>query len=95
MFCVHVGCVFAELLTGQALWPGRSDMDQLHIIMKTQGDLIPHHVEVFHQNAYYGGRSLNLPDRRVSDTHTHTHAHTQIHIIKYTTDMMYTCTCSG
>ena len=57
-------------------------MDQLHIIMKTQGDLIPHHVEVFHQNAYYGGRSLKLPDRRVSHTRTQT-LHNHLHLASH------------
>ncbi|XP_014775828.1 cyclin-dependent kinase-like 4 [Octopus bimaculoides] len=35
-----IGCVFAELLTGQALWPGFSDVDQLYLIKKTLGN--PH-----------------------------------------------------
>lgn len=35
-----IGCVFAELLTGQALWPGRSDVDQLYLIRKTLGQCI-------------------------------------------------------
>jgi cyclin-dependent kinase-like len=35
-----IGCVFAELLTGQALWPGRSDVDQLYLIRKTLGQLL-------------------------------------------------------
>ena len=34
-----IGCVFAELITGQALWPGRSDVDQLYLIRKTLGIL--------------------------------------------------------
>lgn len=34
-----VGCVFAELLTGQALWPGKSDVDQLYLIQRTLGDV--------------------------------------------------------
>ena len=33
-----IGCVFAELLTGQPLWPGRSDVDQLYLIRKTLGE---------------------------------------------------------
>lgn len=33
-----IGCVFAELLTGVALWPGRSDVDQLYLIRKTLGE---------------------------------------------------------
>ena len=32
-----IGCVFAELLSGQPLWPGRSDLDQLYLIRKTLG----------------------------------------------------------
>ena len=32
-----VGCVVAEMLTGLPLWPGRSDLDQLHLITRTMG----------------------------------------------------------
>lgn len=32
-----IGCVFAEMVTGEALWPGRSDVDQLYLIRKTMG----------------------------------------------------------
>ena len=32
-----IGCVFAELLNGQPLWPGKSDVDQLYLIQKTLG----------------------------------------------------------
>ena len=35
-----IGCVFAELLCGQPLWPGRSDVDQLYLIKKTLGKLL-------------------------------------------------------
>lgn len=31
------GCVSAELLTGQPLWPGKSDVDQLYLIIRTLG----------------------------------------------------------
>ena len=47
-----IGCVFAELLTGQALWPGKSDVDQLYLIKKTLGiyhsihKLTYHHIKV-------------------------------------------------
>lgn len=34
-----IGCVYAELMTGQPLWPGRSDVDQLFLIRKTLGNL--------------------------------------------------------
>lgn len=32
-----LGCVFAELLNGNPLWPGKSDVDQLYLIRKTLG----------------------------------------------------------
>lgn len=35
-----VGCVVAELQTGEAIWPGRSDIDQLYLIRKTMGQFI-------------------------------------------------------
>ena len=31
------GCVMAEMIRGEALWPGKSDLDQLHLIKKTLG----------------------------------------------------------
>lgn len=34
-----LGCVFAELLNGNPLWPGKSDVDQLYLIRKTLGTL--------------------------------------------------------
>jgi cyclin-dependent kinase-like len=36
-----IGCVFAELIRGDALWAGRSDVDQLYLIRRTLGDLLP------------------------------------------------------
>ena len=35
--CVLSGCLFAELLNGQALWPGKSDVDQLYLIQRNLG----------------------------------------------------------
>ena len=35
-----IGCVFAELITGQPLWPGRSDVDQLYHIRRTLGEIL-------------------------------------------------------
>ncbi|CAL4111675.1 unnamed protein product, partial [Meganyctiphanes norvegica] len=32
-----IGCVLAELVRGEALWPGKSDVDQLYLIRKTLG----------------------------------------------------------
>ncbi|XP_059143125.1 cyclin-dependent kinase-like 1 isoform X2 [Physella acuta] len=58
-----IGCVFAELLTGQAIWPGRSDVDQLYLIRKTLGDLIPRHLEIFSNNTFFKGMTIPEPDR--------------------------------
>ncbi|KAH8027382.1 hypothetical protein HPB51_005008 [Rhipicephalus microplus] len=33
-----VGCVAAELMRGEALWPGKSDVDQLYLIRRTLGE---------------------------------------------------------
>lgn len=35
-----VGCVLAELATGKALWPGKSDLDMLYLIKKTIGEYL-------------------------------------------------------
>ncbi|XP_049640257.1 cyclin-dependent kinase-like 4 [Suncus etruscus] len=55
------GCVCAELFTGQPLWPGKSDMDQLHMIVGTLGRLIPRHQAVFRSNQYFQGVSIPEP----------------------------------
>nr|KAF6483599.1 cyclin dependent kinase like 1 [Rousettus aegyptiacus] len=55
-----IGCVFAELLSGVPLWPGKSDVDQLYLIRKTLGDLIPRHQQVFNTNQYFSG--VKIPD---------------------------------
>ncbi|MED6242430.1 Cyclin-dependent kinase-like 1 [Ataeniobius toweri] len=57
-----LGCVFAELLNGNPLWPGKSDVDQLYLIRKTLGDLIPHHQQIFHSNVFFSGVSIPEPD---------------------------------
>ncbi|RKO96408.1 Pkinase-domain-containing protein [Caulochytrium protostelioides] len=38
-----LGCIFAELLTGQPLFPGSTDIDQLYRIMRSLGPLSAHH----------------------------------------------------
>ncbi|XP_035240567.1 cyclin-dependent kinase-like 1 isoform X2 [Anguilla anguilla] len=59
-----LGCVFAELLHGNALWPGRSDVDQLYLIRRTLGDLIPRHQQVFRSNVFFNGVSIPDPETR-------------------------------
>lgn len=42
------------MIRGAALWPGRSDVDQLYLIRKTIGDILPRHQMIFSQNEYFG-----------------------------------------
>ena len=53
-----IGCVTAELMRGEALWPGKSDVDQLYLIKKTLGDLIPQHNQIFRNNEFFLGVSI-------------------------------------
>ncbi|XP_014275584.1 cyclin-dependent kinase-like 1 [Halyomorpha halys] len=57
-----IGCVLAELVKGEALWPGKSDVDQLYLIRKTLGDLIPRHMHIFRTNDFFTGITLPQPD---------------------------------
>uniref|UniRef100_A0A3Q4GJ14 mitogen-activated protein kinase n=1 Tax=Neolamprologus brichardi TaxID=32507 RepID=A0A3Q4GJ14_NEOBR len=61
-----IGCLFAELLSGTPLWPGKSDMDQLYLIIKTLGDLIPRHQQVFSNNQFFCGVSIPEPQQMVT-----------------------------
>ncbi|XP_011503608.1 PREDICTED: cyclin-dependent kinase-like 4 [Ceratosolen solmsi marchali] len=56
-----IGCVYAELIRGEALWPGKSDVDQLYLIRRTLGDLLPRHMAIFQQNEFFMGMSLPAP----------------------------------
>ncbi|XP_054142876.1 cyclin-dependent kinase-like 1 isoform X3 [Melozone crissalis] len=60
-----VGCVFAELLAGLPLWPGQSDVDQLYLIRRTLGDLIPRHQQVFSTNQFFSG--VRIPDPEIME----------------------------
>ncbi|KAI6645833.1 Cyclin-dependent kinase-like 2 [Oopsacas minuta] len=60
-----IGCVLVELLTGEPLFPGDSDIDQIYHITKCLGNLITYHRELFNTNALF--RGLKMPTiRRVS-----------------------------
>ncbi|RVE48031.1 hypothetical protein evm_007343 [Chilo suppressalis] len=53
-----IGCLFAEMLTGDPLFPGDSDIDQLALIIKTVGKLAPRHQQVVSRLAGAGGAAL-------------------------------------
>ena len=68
------------MITGEALWPGRSDVDQLYLIRKTTGkcgeyrreceekcfagDLIPRHLQIFKSNQFFHGISIPEPETK-------------------------------
>ncbi|GFO18604.1 cyclin-dependent kinase-like 2 [Plakobranchus ocellatus] len=57
-----VGCLLSEMLTGEPLFPGDSDIDQLYHIIRCFGNLTPRHKEVFHRNPLFVG--MRLPEVR-------------------------------
>uniref|UniRef100_A0A1I8F8R9 Protein kinase domain-containing protein n=1 Tax=Macrostomum lignano TaxID=282301 RepID=A0A1I8F8R9_9PLAT len=57
---------FAEMLKGIPLWPGRSDLDQLYLIIKTLGELLPRHKEIFQENSFFRGLKIPEPEHQES-----------------------------
>ncbi|EPY87224.1 hypothetical protein CB1_000260005 [Camelus ferus] len=55
-----VGCLVTEMLTGEPLFPGDSDIDQLYHITMCLGNLIPRHQELFYKNPVFAG--VRLPE---------------------------------
>jgi cyclin-dependent kinase-like len=53
-----VGCIMAEMIDGQALFPGESELDQIFMIQKLLGNFTPQQVEVFRRNKRFTGESL-------------------------------------
>ncbi|XP_050006262.1 cyclin-dependent kinase-like 2 [Alexandromys fortis] len=61
-----IGCLVIEMLMGQPLFPGESDIDQLHHIMTCLGNLIPRHQELFYKNPVFAG--VRLPEIKDIET---------------------------
>ncbi|XP_003469422.1 cyclin-dependent kinase-like 2 isoform X2 [Cavia porcellus] len=55
-----IGCLVTEMLTGEPLFPGDSDIDQLYHIVTCLGNLIPRHQELFYKNPAFTG--VRLPE---------------------------------
>ncbi|XP_075058308.1 cyclin-dependent kinase-like 2 isoform X2 [Mixophyes fleayi] len=53
-----IGCLVTEMLTGEPLFPGDSDIDQLYLIIKCQGNLTPRLQELFYKNPLFVGVTL-------------------------------------
>ncbi|XP_005949749.1 cyclin-dependent kinase-like 2 isoform X3 [Haplochromis burtoni] len=53
-----LGCVLLEMLTGQPLFPGDSDLDQIYQIIRCFGNLKTHHQELFYRNPVFSGVTL-------------------------------------
>ena len=55
-----IGCIMGELVDGQPLFPGESDIDQLYIIQRSLGPLTPGQNDSFLRNPRFTG--LKFPD---------------------------------
>ncbi|KAM9827388.1 uncharacterized protein ACB057_017777 [Neosynchiropus ocellatus] len=55
-----LGCLLMEMLTGQPLFPGDSDLDQIHHIVRFFGNLAAHHQALFYRNPVFSG--VKLPE---------------------------------
>ncbi|EIE26460.1 Pkinase-domain-containing protein, partial [Coccomyxa subellipsoidea C-169] len=50
-----IGCMAVEMHTGDPLFPGESDVDQLWLILKGMGSLTPTHSHLLSRNPYFTG----------------------------------------
>lgn len=56
------GCIMGEQTDGKPLFPGKDQIDQLHLIMKVLGPLTPELKELFSKNPDFAG--INFPDSK-------------------------------
>jgi cyclin-dependent kinase-like len=61
-----VGCILVELLTGQALFPGRNNNDQLFLIMQGLGRLAERHLKIILKDPSF--LSFRMPTKQESYT---------------------------
>jgi serine/threonine protein kinase len=53
-----IGCIMAELIDGQALFPGESELDQIFMIQKLLGNFTAQQQEVFRKNKRFANETL-------------------------------------
>lgn len=61
-----IGCIMGEITDGQPIFPGESEVDQLYIIQKVLGPIIPEHSQMFLNNPRFAG--LKFPDMSRPET---------------------------
>ncbi|KAG7402330.1 hypothetical protein PHYBOEH_000038 [Phytophthora boehmeriae] len=61
-----IGCIMGELIEGQPMFPGESEIDQLYLIQKMLGPLQKRHMELFATNPRFSG--LRIPDVKAPET---------------------------
>ena len=61
-----VGCLLVEMATGEPLFPGKTDLDQLWLIMKATGHLTRHQMQVMQQKPHLA--SIRIPPQQMRDT---------------------------
>ncbi|KAJ0411684.1 hypothetical protein ATCC90586_002068 [Pythium insidiosum] len=61
-----IGCIMGELVEGQPVFPGESEIDQLYVIQKTLGPLSKRHMELFATNPRFSG--MKMPDVKHPET---------------------------
>lgn len=61
-----IGCIMGEITDGQPIFPGESEVDQLYIIQKVLGPIIPEHNQMFLNNPRFAG--LKFPDMSRPET---------------------------
>ncbi|EEY69272.1 cyclin-dependent kinase, putative [Phytophthora infestans T30-4] len=63
-----IGCIMGELIEGQPMFPGESEIDQLYLIQKMLGPLQKRHTELFAMNPRFSG--LKIPEVKAPETLT-------------------------
>lgn len=53
-----IGCIMGELVDGQPIFPGESEIDQLYLIQDVLGPLPSQQMKLFHKNPRYKGYSF-------------------------------------